>query len=393
MRNLSRITLLFLMVLSALRLSAQSTNVIVDDTWADGTYTNWDLPTDSPWWYNTSTSNVFLIGAQTNSMFLTNYDAPTFNNSTKTFWTYFTTNAPELTVSIPTNDIISGTSNVFYGYPISLANGETLAASFQFIPTGEFLDSGNSGVRFGLLSYDHADHGRCARNTANISKSGTNVTGYRLQIPMYLNWTNNNIIALHARTNLNGISDSVDPMGKANDWFSLGASPGQTNTQGFVDGGLYTIDFSVTHYATSNVISSTLSGPLAGVPSTNFTRTTIDTSGSNYSKFDCFMIRVDTSALASDLFIVKEFRIVKISPASAVVQFPITSAMIPGANQFALTWQSVSGQNYQVQSSDSLAPQSWSSNATVTATGSSTSWTNSGLSGIPQRFYRVVATP
>jgi hypothetical protein len=141
------------------------------------------------------------------------------------------------------------------------------------------------------------------------------------------------------------------------------------------------------------VISATLSGELAGVNFTNFTRTTVDTSGSNYNKFDCFMVRVDTSTLAADLFIVKNFRVVKISPQSAVLPFQITSAVKPATDQFVLTWQSISGQNYQVQSKDLLTAAIWNSNATVMATGASTSWTNSGLSTITQRFYRVVATP
>ena len=386
MKNLLRITLLLLIVLSAWRSDAQFTNTILDDTWADGTFTNWNLPTGSPWWYGFSTTTNIYIGSATNSMFLTNYP-PT---GTKAYWTYFTTNAPDLTVHVATTNIISNSTNLLFGHPVTLAEGETLMVSFQFIPSGEMIDNGSSGVRFGLLSYDHADSGRCARNSANISKSGTNVTGYRVQIPMYTNWVGNSIIALHVRTNLTGNTDAMDPMGKATDWLSLGASPGETNVPGFVDGGTYTLDFSVTHYSTSNIISSTISGPMAGVPFISFNRTTSD-AASNYFKFDCFMIRVDTSFLAADLFTVKEFRVQKIS--TTLPPFSITSVSLPGSDQFALTWQSFSGQNYQVQSKDSLTAAIWNTNATVTATGTTTAWTNSGLAGIAQRFYRVVATP
>lgn len=370
-----------------LNAQAQTTNIIVDDKWADATFTNWNLPTQAPWYYNSS--STAFIGADTNKMYLTNYP-PT---GTKTFWTYFTTNDPALTVNLPSTNVVSNTTNAFYGHPIVLGNGETLLSSLSFIPTGEFLVNGTSGVRFGLLGYDQADAGRATRNTANISKGGTNVTGYRVQIPMYLNWDNNAIIALHVRTNLSTITDSQDPMGKASDWFSLGASPSFTNAPGFVDGGVYRLDFSVTHYADSNVISSTISGPMAGVSDTNFTRTTVDVTGSNFFKFDCYMIRVDTGTLAADLFTCSEFKVVKISPASAVTPFRITSVGMPAANQVALTWDSVSAQQYQVQSKDNLSSVTWSTNATVTATAASTSWTNTGLGAISQRYYRVVATP
>jgi len=105
------------------------------------------------------------------------------------------------------------------------------------------------------------------------------------------------------------------------------------------------------------------------------------------------MIRVDTSTLAADLFECREFRVEKVSPAAAILPFRITSETLPAANQFALTWDSISGQTYQVQSKDDLSAANWNTNTTLTATSVSTSWTNTALSGIPQRFYRVVATP
>jgi hypothetical protein len=392
MKLFYRCSIALLISLTSLCNLRAQTNVILDDFWTDGTFTNWNLPTQAPWYYNSSSASTVFMGASPGSLFMTNY-SPAIGNGTKTYWNYFTTNAPELTVNLGATNVISNTTNAFYGYPIDLAPGEMIKARLKFIPSGEFLTDGNSGVRFGLLSYDHADAGRATRNTSNISKSGTNVTGYRLEVRMYLNWTNDALMALHVRTNLNLTTGSGDPMGKAEAWLSLGASPSFTNVPGFQDGGLYTLDFSVTHYAASNVISSTISGPLAGVASTNFTRTTVDTSGSNYHKFDCFMVRVDTSTISADLFECKEFRVEKVTPAASVLPFRITSQTLPAANQFALTWDSASGQTYQVQSKDNLSLTGWATNATVTATSASTSWTNTALSGIPQRFYRVVATP
>src|SRR3954465_7057411 len=110
MKSICRIALLLtFLVLTALSSGAQTTNTVLDDTWADGTYTNSNVPTDSPWFFNTSTAGTFLIGSATNSMYLTNYDG--VNSSTKYFWTYFTTNAPELTVNLTSTNIISNNTN------------------------------------------------------------------------------------------------------------------------------------------------------------------------------------------------------------------------------------------------------------------------------------------
>jgi hypothetical protein len=75
-----------------------------------------------------------------------------------------------------------------------------------------------------------------------------------------------------------------------------------------------------------------------------------------------------------------------------VAPFSITEVQLLSPTSLKLTWDSVSGKSYQIQSTPALNPTSWSTNATVTASGTATSYTNSPLSG-GQRFYRVVATP
>lgn len=75
-----------------------------------------------------------------------------------------------------------------------------------------------------------------------------------------------------------------------------------------------------------------------------------------------------------------------------VPPFPITAAAFVGPNRFAITWSSVPGHNYQIQSATSLAVADWTTNATLTATAGSTSWTNPAAFG-PAGFYRVVDTP
>lgn len=76
----------------------------------------------------------------------------------------------------------------------------------------------------------------------------------------------------------------------------------------------------------------------------------------------------------------------------AVSSFPITAARFVGPSRFAITWSSISGHSYQVQSANSLSAGNWTTNATLITTSSSSSWTNPAASGASE-FYRVVLSP
>jgi polygalacturonase len=73
--------------------------------------------------------------------------------------------------------------------------------------------------------------------------------------------------------------------------------------------------------------------------------------------------------------------------------FQIQSVRFDNPDQVVLTWDTVDGNVYQVLSQDDMTLAVWVTNATVTASGTSASWTNSGVSGVTQRFYRVVNIP
>ena len=70
-------------------------------------------------------------------------------------------------------------------------------------------------------------------------------------------------------------------------------------------------------------------------------------------------------------------------PASRLI---ITSQNFPAPGQFQIQWSSVSGKSYEVQSSADMI--TWTAVATVPATSASTTWTDSGVSGV-KKFYRV----
>ena len=122
----------------------------------------------------------------------------------------------------------------------------------------------------------------------------------------------------------------------------------------------------------TNVVSSPLVRSVSPIASTNYTVTMLSDAGG------CSPGALSGSAAVT---------------VCATAPFQITSVQLLTADQLKLTWGSIATNVYQVQSEDSLSTSSWTTNATVTATAASTSWTNMGVSGVTQRYYRVVDTP
>ena len=362
--------------------------VVIDDTWADATFTTWNLPYQSPWYWPDTQANSNYIGVASGSLILTNYSSVV--TKTTYFWTFFTTNDPALTrtnLPLGTTNIISDSTNLYFGNPVQIPVGQMIKLTLKFEPDGFIMDTAAKGLRFGLMSYDHADSGRPTRNTSNISKSGTNVTGYFVEVPVERTVTNN-MFTFRVRTNNVSSADSQDPMGKVNDYLFLGAGPNVANIPGFVLNQQYTLTFSIARYAGSNQVSASITGALAGVDLTNFTRSYVDISGSTYSKFDCFMIRGDSVSPVVDNLILHEFKIETLP-----IEFHVTTVHRIDEDNIRLIWESVAGQNYQIESKDDLGASSWTALDTVTATSASTTWTNTGASSSTSRYYRVINTP
>jgi hypothetical protein len=125
---------------------------------------------------------------------------------------------------------------------------------------------------------------------------------------------------------------------------------------------------------------------------TNWTWSVTETNYA-YHRFDAFGIRANSLETSADSFTFPEFRVEVIQSAIPVAPFRITKVSSL-ASGIALTWDSVSGVNYQVLSRDSLSLSTWVTNATVQATGASTSYTNSPIPpSVTQRYYRILATP
>ena len=297
-----------------------------------------------------------------------------------------------------TTNSISNTTNCFYGYPIDLNIGQTIQVTLMFSMSDVLIPSGTSPVRFGLTDYDTnnvvgALNGRVLRDTANITKSGTGVTGYRLDLPIYQTLANNSMLGFRYRFKDGNSADEQDPMGKSGVWGFLGAGPSLTNYSGSQPNTVYTLVWSVQRYASSNVLAASISGGTwtnfdTSATFTNFSYQAVDTSGSNYHRFDSFMIRFDTGTTPTDLFIVKEFK-VEVLP----LNFPITVMDKFNVDSTRLKWNTIANQKYQVQCKTNLTDPAWSPIETLTATTTTITWTNTGLTGIGQRFYRIANTP
>ncbi len=368
--------------------------VIVDDTFADGSRTNWNLPTESPWYSWTSGSSTF-IGVETNSLYFTNQPGVT-----RYFWTYFTSNAPDLTIPFTDGSVtnpVSNTASNYYGYPVDLTIGQMIQATMVFSLSDVLLATGTSPIRIGLTDYDTnnvagAASGRVIRDTSQITKSGTGISGYRLDLPIFQTLANNAMLGFRYRFKDGVPTDEIDPLGKAGVWSFLGAGPTLTNYTGFQPNTLYTLVWTVQRYASSNVLAANISGGTFtnldnNATFTNFSYQAVDTSGSNYHRFDSYMLRFDTASIPTTLFTVKEFK-VEVLP----LNFPITVVDRINSNAMRLKWNTISGQNYQIQYKATVTDPSWTPIETVTATTTTLTWTNTGLTGIGERIYRVVNT-
>jgi hypothetical protein len=390
-------TLLTFVALSGFALATHAT-VIVDNTWADGIRTNWNLPAESPWysWTTGSSPAQYFIGVQTNALYLTNTAGVTHY-----FWTYFTSNANELTISGTTTNTVSDSTNIYFGYPVALSAGQILQVTLVFSLSDVLLASGTSPMRFALTDYDTnnvvgALNGRVIRDTSQITKSAIGVSGYRLNLPVYQTLANNPMFGLMYRFADGNTTDEQDPLGKAGVWTTLDSGPALTNYSGFQPGTVYTLVWAVQCYASSNVLSASLSGgsftnlndPTGSTFTNFFSYSVVDTSGSNYQRFDSFMMRFDSANIPTDIFIVNEFK-VEVLP----FNFPITVVDKFNTDSCRLKWNTLAGQNYTVQCKTNLTDPSWTTLQTLTATTTTLTWTNTGLTGIGQLFYRVANTP
>jgi hypothetical protein len=291
---------------------------------------------------------------------------------------------------------ISGGSSLWLGYftdtnqlPVHLPIGRAVKVTLPFTPNGFTSFTNNAGLRIGL--FDYYDGGtRITEDSAAASGSGGNgfnVRGYMLNLDFGPTFSVNSPLQLLAR---NFLQDN-NLLGTVADYESLGSGPaggGYTGSPAFQAGTQYTLEFTV---ARTDVNSVDVTASITG-GGTNWSHSVTETNYA-YHRFDSFAIRPNSLETSADSFTFSEFKVDVIEFSIPVLPFNITSVQMLSPGSIKLTWDSVSGKNYQVQSTDALNPVNWTTNGTVTATGTSTSFTNSPIPGSASQFYRVVATP
>jgi hypothetical protein len=290
---------------------------------------------------------------------------------------------------------VSGGSSLWLGYftditdtnvpPVDLAVGTSMKVTLPFVPASFNSFTNNGSMRFGV--YDYADGGTPLTTDSTAAGgstgNGTGVRGYMLSLDFGPTFSANSPLSLLVR---NGISD-INLMGTTSDYVSMGSGPaggGFSNTAAFQAGATYTLTFSVSRTAVNSVdVTAVISGF-----ESNVTFTATETNFA-YHRFDSFGIRPSSLETTADQFTFPEFKVEVDQNPITVSPFPV-SIQQTAPNAVVLTWTSVPTATYDVESTTSLSPTAWVTNATLTASGTSTSYTNTPLSG-SGRFFRVVS--
>jgi hypothetical protein len=292
---------------------------------------------------------------------------------------------------------VTAGSSLWLGYftdtnqpPVHLGIGRTLRITLPFIPNSFNSFTNNASLRMGV--FDYADGG--VRVTADgpaaggSRGNGVGVRGYMLNLDFGTNFSVSSPLQLLVRNTLQ--DDNL--MGTVGDYASLGSGPaggGYSNAPAFQAGTQYTLVFSVARTAVSSVnVSASITGG-----GTNWSHSVTETNYA-YHRFDSFGIRPNSLETSADSFTFHQFIVEVLQSAVAVPPFSLTSVQALAPGSVKLTWASVTGATYYLLSADSLSAPTWTTNATIVATGSSTSYTNSPIPGtVTQRYYRVLAPP
>jgi len=205
-------------------------------------------------------------------------------------------------------------------------------------------------------------------------------------------------LGLSVRTNL----PSSALMSAAGDYLSMVSGPSvMSNLPGFQSGTQYTLQMTAARMATTTMqVSEQITGP----PLSNLGFLANDNTYFTH-RFSGFGIRPNRNTDSADVFNISHFK-VEVIPATStpVTPFLITAAGNTTATNFFLTWNSVPGNFYQIQSTTNLtAPIFWITNTSLAASGSSATWTNGNTAGTnvyhpvpgirPQEYYRVLSPP
>jgi hypothetical protein len=251
--------------LGSLTLSSYG-QTLVNDTWADGSRAEQNLPTESQWFGARATNFITTAGSMT---FLGD------TTSSRGGVTYFTA----------------------AGSPVTLADGQSLTATLVFTLLNVGAANTSQNMRFGL--FDYSGGTRMAADGSSASLNGANVTGYGLWLTITPTFNGTTAMVLNERTT----TTTSDLLGASGAWTSLNSGGGiAISDPGYASGNSYTMVYTATRNGTGTDLSATITGP-----SLSLALTANDPSGS--FSFDAFGFRSSNTSATAERFQFTEFKV------------------------------------------------------------------------------------
>jgi hypothetical protein len=332
--------------------------VQLDDTWADGTREDTNLPEESAWFANNAAGSPTLFaetGALTGNvrMFET-------NTSSRLWISHFTP----------------------AGGPVVLTPGETLKVTLAFRATGvSTAPATGRGLRLGLFNFSEPGAARVAADGfstgAGTGAPGANVTGYLLNMNFAQTFTVTAPLQLMKRTD----TANINLMGASGVFTALSSGGGPSGDPGFSSGVDYTFEFSARRLEAATELTTKFSDDSGW----SISHTATDSTNPTFA-FDGFAIRPNSVADTAESFTFTRFKAETIP-----YELRIRALRHDVLEGVVLTWDSLPGRSYQVEWRSGFSDETpWTLLETVAATGLATSY--SDFLGLfeTQRFYRVV---
>lgn len=309
----------------ALPLTAPAVTLL-DDTFADGTRNNQNLPTDAAWYVSSPSSWTTVAGSM----------SVTMGSGAILGVSYFGANSST---------------------PVSLATGDTLTATITFTFTGVAAPNSSGGLRIGL--YDFADSTLSPKwatsDLSGNSGEGNGVQGYALFQSVATTFNSASPMNLEKRT---GTGDS-SLLGASGDYSPFGAGPGNTNSfSGFLAGAQYSLQFSLTR---SNATTLVLTATWQNVTNTSSSLSwaAVDTNAADFN-FDGIGFRPSGSSSTASVIAFNEVRVDYTSagaPPNIDVDPQDASAYVGQSAYFSVTADGSAPLNYQwYYNTNSLLP-------------------------------------
>lgn len=302
--------------------------VVLDDTWADGTRTDTNLPAESAWYESSSGNLAVTAGAMT---------ASSASGSSRTWWTYFT---------------LAGAT------PVQLAAGETLKVTLVFTP--DQVNTGNLKRGFSVGLYDFSAGARSTGTSG--SPAGANVKGYMVNVNFARTFGFDAPLEIRQRTT----PGSSDLMSSSGAYTTLSAGGGSEGADAFISGTEYTLEIAATRNGSALEITARFSSP-DGWSSSHTATSTADA----VTSFDGFALRTTKTSETAARFVITRFKVERVpsGPAAPVIHtHPQNQTVAQGQSAtFAVSASGTEPLNYQWKKGGADMPDATSATLTIPA--------------------------